>query len=87
VDYEVVIPEEVYAVLQWAGTREFLYRVYDPEVANRYMMDLVETGTTVRDFEFRMEHDDGSEHASYYLSHWKDESPRTVAPPGPPNAS
>ena len=62
------------ARITWAGTRQFLYRVYDPEVANRYLMDLIEGGPTIRDFEFRMEHDEGWEHASYYLSHWKEES-------------
>jgi Family of unknown function (DUF695) len=62
------------ARITWAGTRQYLYRVYDPEVANRYLMDLIESGPTVREFEFRMEHDEAWEHASYYLSHWKAES-------------
>jgi hypothetical protein len=43
-------------------------------------MDFIENVPTVRDFEFRMEHDEGWEHALYYLSHWKDES-RAAAPP------
>jgi hypothetical protein len=58
------------ARITWAGTRQFLYRVYDPEVANRYLGDVIESGSTLREFEFRMEHDEGWEHASHYLSHW-----------------
>jgi hypothetical protein len=36
------------ARITWNGTRQFLYRVYDPEVANRYLTDLIEENAAPR---------------------------------------
>jgi hypothetical protein len=36
------------ARITWNGTRQFLYRVYDPEVANRYLTDLIEENASPR---------------------------------------
>jgi Family of unknown function (DUF695) len=58
------------ARITWNGTRRFLYRVYDPEVANRYLTDLIEEDSSPREFDFRMEHDEAWLNAKYFLSHW-----------------
>jgi hypothetical protein len=57
------------ARITWAGTRQFLYRIYDPEVADRYLKAVIEDWANTREFEFRMEHDEAWEHAGYYFSH------------------
>ena len=54
-----------------AGARQFLYRVHDPEVANRYLTQIIEGGAHAREFDFRMEHDEAWESAEYYLDHWR----------------
>ncbi len=59
------------ARITWSGTRQFLYRVYDPEVANRYLTAIIEDETNARPFEFRMEHDETWEYARHLLSHWE----------------
>jgi hypothetical protein len=56
------------ARITWNGTRQLLYRVYDPEVASEYLMGFINAETQVRDFDFRMEHDEIWELAKSYLS-------------------
>jgi Family of unknown function (DUF695) len=58
------------ARITWNGRRQFLYRVYDPELANRYLTDLIEGHASPREFEFRMEHDEAWRYAIQFLSHW-----------------
>ena len=59
------------ARVTWNGSRQLLYRVYDPEAANQYLARIIEAESQVRDFEFCMESDDEWELARYYLSHWE----------------
>lgn len=61
------------ARITWNGTRQLLYRVYDPDVANEYLMGLIDAGCHLREFDFRMEHDEAWEFGKYYLSHWESE--------------
>jgi hypothetical protein len=61
------------ARITWNGTRQLLYRVYDPEFANLYLTGIIEAESQVREFDFRMEHDEAWNYAKYYLSHWKAE--------------
>jgi hypothetical protein len=61
------------ARITWNGTRQLLYRVYDPEVTNEYLMGIIKPKSYVREFDFRMEHDDAWKYAKYYLSHWEAE--------------
>lgn len=60
------------ARVTWNGTRQFLYRVYDPEVANAYLVAVAEGRAMRREFEFRMEHDEAWEYAAPYLSPWSE---------------
>ena len=59
------------ARITWNGTRQFLYRVYDPEVTNTFLMDIVDNNKEIRPFEFKMEHDKDWELAKWYLQHWE----------------
>jgi len=45
--------------LTWNGTRELLWRVFDPEKVNDYLQSIVNGNVVVRPrpFDFRMEHD------------------------------
>jgi hypothetical protein len=61
------------ARITWNGTRQLLYRVYDPDVANEYLIGIINKKTQVREFDFRMENDDTWKFAKYYLSHWEAE--------------
>lgn len=63
------------ARITWGGTRQFLYRVYDPEVADAYLAGLIEADANVRPFEYRMERDDDWALAEPYLRPWAGGSP------------
>jgi hypothetical protein len=56
------------ARITWNGTRQLLYRVYDPEVANEYLTGVIKDQSQAREFDFRMEHDEAWKFAKYYLS-------------------
>lgn len=66
------------ARITWNGTRQLLYRVYDPEVANDYLTGIINKETQVREFDYRMEHDESWKFAKYYLSHWEAEPGATA---------
>lgn len=55
----------------WNGTRQFLYRVYNPETANAFLMDIVDNDKQVRPFDFKMEYDGEWKLAEWYLQHWQ----------------
>ncbi len=55
------------ARITWNGTRQFLYRVYDPGVANRYLMSVIDGKRQAREFDFRMEQDPAWGFAAYYF--------------------
>ena len=61
------------ARITWNSCRQLLYRVYDPEVANQYLTEIIESESQTREFEFRMEDDETWEHAKFYLSQWEDD--------------
>ncbi len=58
------------ARITWNGTRQFLYRVYDPQIANAFLMDVIDNQENIRPFDFQMEHDQNWEHAKYFLKPW-----------------
>lgn len=59
------------ARITWNGTRQFLYRVYDPKVVNAFLTDIIQNDKHIRPFDFRMELDKDWEFANYYLKHWE----------------
>ena len=58
------------ARITWNGTRQTLYRVCDPELANAFLMGIIDNETQVRPFEFKMEHDPDWELANHFLKQW-----------------
>lgn len=51
----------------WNGTRQLLYRVYDPERANAYLQSMIERKSHPRAFDFRIEDDPEWRHAKWFL--------------------
>jgi hypothetical protein len=45
------------ARITWNETRELIYRVYNPEPINDHLVDLIETETHARPFDYRIDHD------------------------------
>ena len=56
------------ASITWSGTRQLVFRVRDPEVANAYLSQVVSAPSPVRPMEYRMEQDAGWELAETYLA-------------------
>src|SRR5690606_8079643 len=46
------------ARITWNGTRELIWRVYDPEIADKFLKDLIAEGNQVREFDYRMDNDE-----------------------------
>lgn len=55
------------ASITWNGTRQLVYRVRDPEVANAYLVRLTGSDAPVRQMEYQMEEDARWEFADAYL--------------------
>ena len=56
------------ARITWNATRELIYRVYEPEAVNRYLVHVIESKSYPRNFDYRMEHDPEWELAKWQLS-------------------
>ncbi|WP_286743731.1 DUF695 domain-containing protein [Roseivirga sp. UBA1976] len=56
------------ARITWNGTRELISRVYDPEIANDFLQELIEEGNQVREFDYRMENDEEWKLAEWHLT-------------------
>jgi hypothetical protein len=48
-----------FARITWNGTREIIYRVYDPEIANNLLQNIINDKKYPREFDYRMEADEG----------------------------
>jgi hypothetical protein len=59
------------ARIPWNGRRQLVYRVHKPEVANQYLVAMIDGRSQVREFAFQMEHDQTWKYATYYLSRWE----------------
>ena len=59
------------APITWRETRQILYRVYDPELANSFLMEWVESDSAVRPLSFKMESDADWTLANWYLQNWE----------------
>ena len=45
------------ARLTWNGTRELIWRVYDPQIAHDLLQGIIEAGDQVREFNYQMKND------------------------------
>lgn len=59
------------ARITWNDTRQLLYRVYDPDVTNAFLMNIIDSDSSPRPFDFRMDNDQSWEYAKHYLQHWE----------------
>ena len=47
-----------FARITWNGTREIIYQVYDPEIANNLLQNIINDKKYPREFDYRMEADE-----------------------------
>ena len=55
------------ARITWNGTREIIYRVFDPEIANDYLRNIILNKISPREFDFRMESDENWDLNKWFL--------------------
>lgn len=55
------------ANVTWNGTRQFVYRVRDPEIAHEHLSSVVQSDAAIRPLEYEMEEDADWGHATTYL--------------------
>ncbi len=55
------------ARITWNGTRELIYRVYDPEPINSFLQGLIESKTHARAFDYRIDPDQDWELTRWHL--------------------
>jgi len=60
------------ARITWNGTRELIYRVHDPEVANDALQGIIKSREYPREFDFRMDDDPEWEMAEWHLTSEKE---------------
>ena len=53
--------------ITWNGTRELIWRVYNPERTNNYLQKLINNNDHVRPFEYRIDKDDEWELTKWHL--------------------
>ncbi|MGC3944766.1 MAG: DUF695 domain-containing protein [Chryseolinea sp.] len=58
------------ARITWNATRQIIWRVFDPEVADSFLKELIQDGGSAREFEYRMEADEQWKFAEWYLKDW-----------------
>jgi hypothetical protein len=55
------------ARITWNKTRELIYRVFDPEPANQYLVNVIEAKSHPRPFDYRIDHDPEWKLAEWHL--------------------
>lgn len=55
------------ARITWNKTRELIWRVHDPEIANNYLKKIIKDKSFPRPFDYRMDKDDNWELAEWCL--------------------
>ena len=56
------------ARITWNKTRELIYRVFDPEPANQYLVNVIEAKTHPRQFDYRIDPDPEWKLAEWHLN-------------------
>ncbi len=56
------------ARITWNATRELIWRIYDPEFANRVMQEVIDTKDYPRPFDYRLEQDIDWKLAKWHLT-------------------
>ena len=55
------------ARVTWNATRELIFRVFDPEIANDHLQSIISSKSYPREFDFRMEEDFEWQKTEFYL--------------------
>ena len=58
------------ARITWNKTRELIWRVFDPEITNTFLRQIISENSSPRPFDFRIDSDDDWELAKWHLSDW-----------------
>ena len=58
------------ARITWNSTRELIWRVYDPEIANLFLKEFIEKNQSPREFDYKMEKDDDWKLTTWHLKDW-----------------
>lgn len=59
------------ARITWNKTRELIWRVYDPEISNIFLQEIITSNSSPRQFEYRIDPDDNWELAKWHLTDWE----------------
>ena len=59
------------ARITWNGTKEFIYRVYDADITDRFLRKVIEEKLHPREFDFRIDLDKDWEIAKWHLTDWE----------------
>ncbi len=59
------------ARITWNKTRELIWRVYEPEAANKLLETVIQQNQFSRNFDYRLEHDRDWELAEWHLANHK----------------
>lgn len=59
------------ARITWNKTRELIWRVYDPEISNSFLQEIITANSSPRQFDYRIDPDDNWELAKWHLTDWK----------------
>jgi hypothetical protein len=55
---DIIKPNGLFlARITWNATRELIWRIFDPEIANNYLTRIIESNTSPRQFEYRIDND------------------------------
>ena len=57
------------ARITWNKTRELIWRIYDPEIADKYLNQIITDNSSPRPFDYRIDPDDKWELAEWHLKH------------------
>ena len=59
------------ARITWNKTRELIWRVYDPEISNSFLQEIITANSSPRQFDYRIDPDDNWELAKWHLTDWE----------------
>jgi hypothetical protein len=58
------------ARVTWNASRELIWRIFDPEITDKFLKDLIQNGNPVREFEYRIENDEDWKLTEWHLKEW-----------------
>ena len=59
------------ARIAWNKTRELIWRVFDPNIVDKTLKEIIDSGDYPRQFEYKMEHDENWDLTKWHLKIYK----------------